>query len=73
MPINAQTTKRRRELTLRALRGENRERLAEEYGVSVDTVYRSMREAKRRVAGELAYWSEVAKLVRLTPAARDGG
>lgn len=59
MPPSTLNPRERRELILRTLAGENRARLAEEYGVSGDTVYRAAREAKKQASEQLEFWREV--------------
>lgn len=63
MPRNALAPSARREMVERALKGENRRRLAEEYGVTQDAVYRAIREAKRDVPEMLAHWRRVADIL----------
>lgn len=59
MPPSTLTPRERRELILRTLAGENRARLAEEYAVSEDTVYRAARETRKQAREQLEFWQKV--------------
>lgn len=50
----------RKELILRALRGESKKKLAEEYGVARSWVYKLEEDTKEKFRKELDFWAEVA-------------
>lgn len=69
MPTTNTTRAQRREMILRALRGESQTKLGEEYGLTRYTVNRhvknTVREADRRyeeARQELEFWREVLEL-----------
>ena len=55
---------KRRELTLRALRGESPKKLSDEYGVHRTLIYYYIRTARQNVSKELPFWEEVDEIER---------
>ena len=62
MPTANLSPEARRELTLRALQGENKTQLADEYGVHRTLIYYYIRNARENVSEELPFWRKVDKL-----------
>ena len=64
MPTADLSPEQRRELTLRALRGESPKQLADEYGVHRTLIYYYIRNARQDVSKELPFWEEVDEIER---------
>ena len=62
MPTANLSPEARRELTLRALRGEKAQDLANEYGVHRTLIYYYIRNAHENVSEELPFWEKVNDL-----------
>lgn len=57
------TPEARKELILRALLGERKADLAEEYGVALSWVYKLEEDAKEKAPAESDFWRRVGELV----------
>ena len=64
MPYKALEDPDRRKLTLRALSGENAQKLADEYHVSRSHVYKLKEEATKNADSEGEFWDGVRSVIR---------
>ena len=64
MPTANLSPEARRELTLRALRGESPKQLADEYGVHRTLIYYYIQKTKESAESEKAFWDEVVRFTR---------